>query len=72
VWIVFVLLNTLQGLFIFVAFTCNRKVYEELKKKKTRHHSPQQLPQSLAPNIALSVPAGLVDIQHMTETTQQD
>ena len=26
VWYVFVGLNTLQGLFIFVAFTCNKKV----------------------------------------------
>ena len=27
VWYVFVGLNTLQGLFIFVAFTCNKKVF---------------------------------------------
>ena len=27
IWYIFVLLNTLQGLFIFVAFTCTRKVF---------------------------------------------
>ncbi|XP_069695616.1 uncharacterized protein [Periplaneta americana] len=34
VWYVFVLLNTLQGVFIFVVFSCTRKVWKELKKGK--------------------------------------
>jgi hypothetical protein len=34
VWYVFVILNTLQGLFIFVAFSCTKKVYKELRRKK--------------------------------------
>jgi hypothetical protein len=34
VWYVFVLLNTLQGLFIFVAFSCKKKIYKELRRKK--------------------------------------
>jgi hypothetical protein len=67
VWFVFVLLNTLQGLFIFVAFSCNKKIYEELKWNKPRQNRPQQqqqqqLPQPLAPNIALSVLPGLAHI----------
>ncbi|XP_069683896.1 uncharacterized protein [Periplaneta americana] len=35
VWYVFVFLNTLQGLFIFVAFSCNKKVWKELRRKRT-------------------------------------
>jgi len=41
VWYVFVGLNTLQGLFIFVAFTCNKKVITGVKETLTgsRTHS---------------------------------
>lgn len=31
VWYIFIILNTLQGLFIFVAFTCTRKVIDGLR-----------------------------------------
>ena len=31
IWYVFVLLNTLQGLFIFLAFTCTRKVWHSVR-----------------------------------------
>jgi hypothetical protein len=31
VWYVFVILNALQGLFIFLAFTCTRKVWRSLR-----------------------------------------
>jgi hypothetical protein len=34
VWYVFVVLNTLQGLFIFVAFSCTKKVWQELRRKE--------------------------------------
>lgn len=30
-WYVFIIFNTLQGLFIFVAFTCTRKVFDSLR-----------------------------------------
>ncbi|KAJ9585544.1 hypothetical protein L9F63_002661 [Diploptera punctata] len=39
-WYLFVLLNTLQGLFIFLAFSCNNKVWNEL------FHSDRSLPSS--------------------------
>jgi hypothetical protein len=32
-WYAFVILNTLQGLFIFIAFTCNKKVISGLKDR---------------------------------------
>jgi hypothetical protein len=32
-WYVFVVLNTCQGLFIFVAFSCTKKFWKELRKK---------------------------------------
>lgn len=32
-WYIFVALNTLQGLFIFIAFTCTRKIYDSIKEK---------------------------------------
>ncbi|TRY69298.1 hypothetical protein TCAL_13480 [Tigriopus californicus] len=31
VWYVFIALNTLQGVFIFVAFSCNRKVFQSVR-----------------------------------------
>jgi hypothetical protein len=34
-WYVFVVLNTLQGLFIFVSFSCTKKVWKELTRKRT-------------------------------------
>jgi hypothetical protein len=34
VWYVFVVLNTLQGLFIFVAYSCTNKVWQELRRKE--------------------------------------
>ncbi|XP_033609011.1 uncharacterized protein LOC111868622 isoform X2 [Cryptotermes secundus] len=34
-WYVFVILNTLQGLFIFVSFSCTEKVWMELTRKGT-------------------------------------
>jgi hypothetical protein len=32
-WVIFVVLNSLQGLFIFLAFTCTRSVLKEVKDK---------------------------------------
>ncbi|XP_067138350.1 uncharacterized protein [Centruroides vittatus] len=32
-WYAFIILNTLQGMFIFVAFTCNKKVWNGIKLK---------------------------------------
>lgn len=37
VWYVFVLLNTLQGVFIFLAFTCRTKVWRALGAFCLRH-----------------------------------
>lgn len=33
VWYVFIALNTLQGVFIFVAFSCNRKVFNSVRSR---------------------------------------
>ncbi|GFT48796.1 g-protein coupled receptor Mth2 [Nephila pilipes] len=40
VWIIFDLLNSLQGLFIFLLFTCSRKVFKYIRDK-VRARSPQ-------------------------------
>jgi len=39
-WIIFILFNTLQGLFIFIAFTCTSKVRKVLKTKLCSGSSP--------------------------------
>ncbi|PSN47904.1 hypothetical protein C0J52_03376 [Blattella germanica] len=35
IWYLFVLLNTLQGLFIFLAFSCNKKIWNELRESRS-------------------------------------
>ncbi|XP_021919974.1 probable G-protein coupled receptor Mth-like 1 [Zootermopsis nevadensis] len=41
VWYAFVILNTLQGLFIFLAFTCTQKVWQELRPyRQTQAYAP--------------------------------
>lgn len=32
-WYIFIILNTLQGLFIFIAFSCKRKIFKTVKSK---------------------------------------
>ncbi|RWS08920.1 G-protein coupled receptor Mth2-like protein [Dinothrombium tinctorium] len=39
-WYLFVLLNTSQGLFIFLSFTCNKKVINSLKNRLTKSRTP--------------------------------
>jgi hypothetical protein len=48
VWYVFVVLNTLQGLFIFVAFSCTKTVWLELRSKEIP--STQTATSTLAPS----------------------
>lgn len=41
-WFIFVLLNTFQGFFIFIAFTCSKKVKDYFLDKIAREHSFQK------------------------------
>nr|XP_024218331.1 uncharacterized protein LOC106684199 [Halyomorpha halys] len=45
-WYLFILLNTLQGLFIFLAFTCNDKVIRHLAVR--RGSKPEVIPRSFS------------------------
>ena len=40
-WYVFAILNTLQGLFIFLAFTCTKKVCHGLRAQLGLHRDQQ-------------------------------
>lgn len=39
VWVIFIVLNTLQGLFVFVGFSCRRRVLKALKEKHRRRRA---------------------------------
>ena len=39
VQIIFVILNSLQGLFLFISFVCNKAVLSEIKKKRKENSS---------------------------------
>lgn len=61
-WIVFVALNTFQGLFVFVAFTCRRRVYDTLVGGccRGRQHSDLEKdtkgPRAPPPSFSWSLP----------------
>jgi hypothetical protein len=51
-WYVFVILNTLQGLFIFLAFTCTKKVCRGLRAQLGLQHDKQSQGTKSAGNSA--------------------
>jgi len=51
-WYMFVILNTLQGLFIFLAFTCTKKVCHGLRVQLGMEHDKQSQGPKSAVNTA--------------------
>ncbi|CAL4069888.1 unnamed protein product [Meganyctiphanes norvegica] len=81
IWYAFVLLNTLQGVFIFLAFTCTRKVWRVLSGpccRKMPIHSPSwntrsssSSRQGLDSNISHSQLSANSSMAHLTANTSR-
>ncbi|CAH1404570.1 unnamed protein product [Nezara viridula] len=65
-WYLFILLNTLQGLFIFLAFTCNDKVIRHLAAR--RRSNPQVIPRSFSWSTDSTIKKSQVESEQTFDT----
>ena len=73
-WYVFIVLNTLQGLFIFGAFTCTRKVFDSLRdccrRQDPSHRSTWRLSkESMVQTVSSKKSATPVDMSPASKTS---